>query len=847
MRWKKIFITVALLIVVFIVGLYVFLIVYDFNKFKPMIAKAIKDATGRELAVAGDIEFEIGIRPTLVVENVSFQNSVWSSTPDLARVKQMEVQIEALPMIIGKFDFVHLVLIEPTVIVEFDKDGTSNFSFDTAGEERVETELSPPPLIFSDIRIENGQFIYRDARSDFKFTVTIDRLTGEIPGFDESMQLDFKGAFNDMAFALNGTVGPIWAWVEPGYELPVDVTVAAGGATARVTGEMRNPTQLKGLTFTVTAGAPSTADIARLAGVTDIPEWGAFKLRASVTDPETNVLAVDNLAIALGEDEIAGLVKLNMAGPVPYLSAQFSSQQFVLGPASLDLYLTDPLNKPAVKNLDLKIGTEDLAKVHLKGGVGDLINLQGVDISFQASGKDLANLKKLTGQPMPVRGAFSAAGKVLVQAPKKIQIPNLKISAGKNNITGSVNLELSDDLPRLSAKLASPILNLPSVLLPDLARQDWAKGVGLMQPVKLSAQLAGFDRNMSLESIDLQAGTSADSADFRLNGSVANLLTQRGIDLKFSLRGDDVEKLKDITGQPYFFAPVPGEGAYALSGLISDPAPMVYKIKDLKFEMSGTVMTGSLDFNLTGDSPVYGVSLYTPEFNMKPFPIPKEAAYNKLNQMDDLGSLKIESQVVLTKNRLSMPNLVMQAGHRQLVEIEVKGSIKNLTTQAGLNLDVSIQGDEIANLKKITDKAIPFKGAYGLSVRLTDPAPNNYKLDDLELTLGANNITGVMDLNLGGKQPGLTANLNAPKFTLQPVTLPALETLARIEDLGPLMLAFKVEGAGQTSSLDSLEFKLGREDLIEVVLKGTIQDLSAVQGMDLDFTARGSDMSNFKK
>jgi hypothetical protein len=308
-----------------------------------------------------------------------------------------------------------------------------------------------------------------------------------------------------------------------------------------------------------------------------------------------------------------------------------------------------------------------------------------------------------------------------------------------------------------------------------------------------------------------------------------------------------MEKLKDITGQPYFFAPVPGEGAYELTGHISDPAPKIHKVKDLKLEMSGTVMNGSLQFDLTGDLPTYDVDLSSPKFNMKPFPIPEEAAYAKLNQIDDLGPLKLQSQVVFAKDRLSMPSLVMQAGHKQLVEIEVKGSIKNLTTQTGLNLDVSIQGDEITNLKKITDQPIPFIGAYGLSARLTDPTPNNYKLDNLKLTLGANNITGALDLNLGGRQPGLAADLVAPKFTLEPVTLPALETLARIEDLGPLKLALKVGGTDQTSSLDSLDFKLGREDLIVVLLTGTIRDLSSLQGMDLEFTARGSDLSNFSK
>jgi hypothetical protein len=388
---------------------------------------------------------------------------------------------------------------------------------------------------------------------------------------------------------------------------------------------------------------------------------------------------------------------------------------------------------------------------------------------------------------------------------------------------------------------------LPSILLPNLAKQKWAKGVGLMRPVKLAATLAGFKREIALEKIDLQAGTSTKSAELHLTGSVADLLAQRGIDLKFALRGHDWDKLQDITGQAYFFAPVPGEGAYTLSGQISDPTPKVYKVRDFKFGMSGTVLAGSLDFDLTGDFPIYDVKLSSPKFNMKPFPIPKEAAYAKLNQIDDLGPLKIQSKVVIKGDRLSMPNLDMQAGHKRLAEIEVKGSINNLTTQTGINLNVNIQGDEIANLEEITDQSIPLKGAYGLSARLTDPAPKNYKLGDLKLKLGENNITGALDLNLSGQKLRLAADLAAPKFTLQPLALPAVETLSRIENLGPLTLALKLAGAGQKFSLDNLDFKLGREDLLEVLLKGTISDLWAIQGMNLEFIARGSDMSNLKK
>jgi len=846
MRWKKILISAALLIVVLIVALYAFLLAYDFNKFKPMIAQAVKNATGRELTMAGNIEFELGIRPTLIVEDVSFQNASWSATPDLAQVKRMEVQIAILPLIIGKFDFTHLVLIEPAVIVEFDSAGTSNFSFDTSGEEQAETKIPPPPLIFGDIRIEKGHFTFQDAQSDFKFSIRIDRLTAEIPGFDKSLQLEFKGAFDDIPFTLNGTVGPIWAWVEPGYELPVDITIAAGGATAQVNGEMRDPTHFKNLAFTIAADGASSADIARLVGVTDLPELGAFKLTAKVTDPETNVLSIDSLNIALGANEITGRVKLNMAEQVPFLTAELSSQTFELAPASLDLHLTGPIKKPAVKKLDLKFGTEELAKVGLNGAVDDLMELQGVVIKFQASGKDLANLEKLTGQPLPLRGAFSAAGKVLVPVQKNLRIPDLKITVGKNNITGSLDLDLSADQPQLRAILASPKLDLPSVLLPELARQGWAKGLGQVRPVKLDVTLDGFDKEMAVKKVDLQAGSLA-SAALRLSGSVQNLVDQRGIDLKFSVQGHELKKLHEIIAQPYLFAPLPGQGAYAISGKISDPSTNDFKISDLKFVLAGTELTGWVDINLAAQPPQYEVDLSALKFNMKPFPIPKEAAYAHLNQIDDLGPLKIYSKVSVGKEGLYLKQLDLQAGSEQLAAVDVKGSIKSLKKQTGIDLNFSIRGTEIANLKKITGQSIPLKGVYGLSGKLTDLAQKKYKLSDLKLKLGANDISGTLDLNLSGQQLRLAADLAAPRFTLQPVTLPALETLSRIEDLGPLKLAFNLAGVDKKFALDNLDLNLGRENLVEVLLKGTISDLAAVQGMKLEFIAKGSDMSNFKK
>ena len=266
---------------------------------------------------------------------------------------------------------------------------------------------------------------------------------------------------------------------------------------------------------------------------------------------------MSDLNVVLGENEVNGQANLNLAEKVPFLTTRLTSQKFRFGPFNLDLKMTGPLEKPAIKNIDLKLGTPELAEIRLNGIVADLLKLQGVELDFQASGNDLANLKQVIGQPLPVRGAFSAAGKVISPVPKNLKIPDLKITAGKNNITGSLNLDLRDEQPQLEAKLSLPKLDLPSVLLPDLAAQGWAKGLGQVRPVKLAVKLAGFSQEIAVKKVDLQAGTLA-SAELRLTGSVENLMAQRGIDLKFSLRGKEVDKTQRNHGATIHFRPGTG-------------------------------------------------------------------------------------------------------------------------------------------------------------------------------------------------------------------------------------------------------------------------------------------------
>ncbi len=921
MRWKKLLIAAAVLLVVLITAFYSLLAFYDFNKLKPLITRTVSDAIGRELILAGNISVKMGLHPTLVVEDAGLQNASWGSKPQLIHVKRMEVQVVFLPLLIGKLDFLHLLLVEPEVLVEFNRTGTCNFIFDddSADTESDSTEIPPPPLIFSQVQIENGRFFYNDMQENIKFSIAIDRLEAQIPGFAKSLHLEFKGAFNDMPFALKGTAGPIWAWVEPGYPLPADLTLTAAGATAHIIGEMSDPYNLEKLAFAVSAEGPSVAAVAQLAGVQGVPELGTFKLKGQVSDPDGNLgieqlelnagtpdkaaiamtgsirdliagqeldlhftiradsaanllefkspppplrkpfqltgtlsdpkvgmYSISDLEIALGSDKINGRVDLNVGAAGDRLKADLSSKHFVLGPLKLAASLARSAKKIALRKIDLQLGSEKLARINLNGGVKDLIGLQGINLNFSARSRDVARLKKITGQPLPVRGFFSVAGKFIAPLHNRFKISNLQLAAGKSRVDGSVELNLTGKKPRFSAVLSTRGLNLQPVLIPELAKQQWVKPLGAIGPVKLAVNLSGFADELALPKVDLQAGTR-DSVAIRVKGSIENLSAQRGLDLNIFIAGNDFARMKQIAGQSYFLAPIPITGTYAISADFKGASVKKFKADNLKMALGKNEMTGWVDVDLEIPSPQITAHISADHFNLRSLRFPGESFLRHLAQIEDLGPLDLKSKVIIMTDHIALKQLDLKAGSDRLAAVQVKGAIDNLTLQQGLDLTFEIHGSQVASLEKITGHPLPLRGAYALSGKLTDPAIKHYRVSGLALELGENNLSGRLDLNLAAGQRKLTAQLSAPKFTLQPVTLAAVQQLAGIKDLGPLKLTADLTDSGKKIALQNLDFQLGTQQHAAMTLKGTIADLTDMKEVQLEFSLRGDDFAVLQK
>lgn len=415
MRWKWILGIAAFFVIAVIVAICAILSSYDFNYFKPQIARMVNDATGRELSLGGDLELKIGLAPVLVIEDVSFQNVQWGSRPELAKIRRLEVQVAVLPLIRRIIHVKRLILVEPDILIETNRAGKTNLEFKTVKKRKVaktvekatnQGKLILSALIFNKIRIENGCLTYKDGRSGKAYTVTLERATATA-GTDSPVALNLKGEYNNKPFQVKAILGALTALTDPDKAWPVKLTSNIAGSTVTIDGAIRDPIQGKGLAITVTGKGRSIPEILKLFNITSVPELGPFDVTGKLTD--------------------------------------------------LD-------GKLGVKDLDLKVGSEDMASARFTGTVEDLMTIKGMNFGFDIQGKDLANLEKITSKPMPFKGPFSVSGNAVVLSAKAFKISELKALIQESDLNGSLEINLAGEKPRITADLSSHKIDLRPLL-----------------------------------------------------------------------------------------------------------------------------------------------------------------------------------------------------------------------------------------------------------------------------------------------------------------------------------------------------------------------------------------------
>lgn len=419
MRWKLVLGTVVGLVAVLVVAAYFIISSYNFNELKPEISRAAKEATGRELKLAGDIGLKIGLSPALVAEGVSYQNASWGSRPELAVIKRLEMQVALFPLIHGKVELQRVVLIEPDILIETDKTGKLNLVSETtkdsppAGADKGGA-VAIPALTFHEMRIEKGRLLFKDGQTAKTYSLALEKLTASYPSPESPVRLELKGAFNDKPLEVAGSVGSLVALTDPQGTWPLKIACKAGNATFDMDGEIKSVMRDRNFAIKIDARGTSVSDVAGLAQIAGVPAIGPFKITGRVVGQGAN---------------------------------------------------------PALENLDVDLGTEEQAKLKMTGSIKDPLARRGIDITFDLQGRETDKAGRLAGLSIPAAGVFHISGHAVDSGEKAYKVNDLKIALAGSDLGGTVDLNAAGKTPKVSAALSGGKLDLRSFMPKDTGKK----------------------------------------------------------------------------------------------------------------------------------------------------------------------------------------------------------------------------------------------------------------------------------------------------------------------------------------------------------------------------------------
>jgi uncharacterized protein involved in outer membrane biogenesis len=397
MRWKWFLGICAFVILALMVTVYVVLATYDYNELKPWVSRMVKDATGRELGLDGEVDFTMGLSPTLVVTDVTFGNASWGSQPQMIKIERLMAQVRLFPLLFKNLELKHINLDGAEVLLETDSKGQGNWDFGGAdGPEKTVTAFKPAKANIDSIRINNLSLAFRQGKTGAVKRFTLERLDVTEQGAGDVQTLDLKAEYSGQPVVLSGTIG-----------LLRDV-FARRRFALQLSGELANT---------------------------------AFKLNGAIDDV-LQLQGIDVEAQLNGENLAAIGTDLEIRLPQ---TATFNVKGHLKGSR-------DALKLEGIKG-DLSGSHIDMA---FSGSVGNLPAFSGVDLNVKSSGKDLAAMGPLIGAELPATDDYKIQGR-LTGSVEALALNEARGSAGRGSLRFTIIGAVKDILTLRGMDLQSKL------------------------------------------------------------------------------------------------------------------------------------------------------------------------------------------------------------------------------------------------------------------------------------------------------------------------------------------------------------------------------------------------------
>jgi uncharacterized protein involved in outer membrane biogenesis len=477
---------------------------FDWNRVKPWLNQRVSEATGRPFAINGDLSMGwqapavplSGWRrfvpwPHLRAKDITLGNPEWATTgPTMAKIQQIDFSLNLLPLLQKIISINSLILTEPQIALELNKQGENNWTFKKS-ESETKSEWQ---LQLNDLSLSRGTVRFVDPVKRADVTARIDTVT---EGRQDSVEWKLSGKFDGETVSGGGKAGALLTLQQRDVKYPVEAAVKIGKTEITADGTLTDPVHFSELDINLKILGASMSQLFPLTGLV-LPDTPRFSTEGRVVGKVRGDihLRYEKFKGRVGSSDIAGTLEYMQREPRPLLRGEVVSKYLNLKDLGA-LLGADPAEEQKKRGVESK---QPPGKV-LPVSPFKTERWSKMDVQVQVTGA-----KIVRSEDLPIENLFTKVQ--LNNGVLSLSPLNFGVAGGK--LTTDIKIDGHGDPAKAKMKIAARGLKLKQ-LFP--AVEEMRASVG---EVNANAELTG-------------AGNSPAALLASANGEVKGLITEGSV------------------------------------------------------------------------------------------------------------------------------------------------------------------------------------------------------------------------------------------------------------------------------------------------------------------------------
>lgn len=318
------------------------LIIYDTNDLKRLAAGVASAALGRDVAINGDADLDLGWVTRVRVNDLRIASADWakSQAPNMAEIGQLDLAVDVWELLKGRILIPQIDILRPNIDLRRNEKGEGNWQFSAASEAAARgaapEERTEVPIVRR-LNLSAGHIAYRDAKIDRSGVLDVGRLQVTDDRDDRKVQITGDGHYQiKVTREAAGQGGPFmirflgdsWDRLRAADQpYPIDVDFTLGDLKLKAAGTVTDPVQLAGVQLKVDVRGDDTAKLFPITGIA-LPPSPPYQISGNVERRGTE-WRLSGMSGKMGGSDVRGVVAIDIGKERPFLKADVISNNLL--------------------------------------------------------------------------------------------------------------------------------------------------------------------------------------------------------------------------------------------------------------------------------------------------------------------------------------------------------------------------------------------------------------------------------------------------------------------------------------------------------------------------------------